>query len=94
MDRKKNVSGLFQDQDFFLNPLCCCLSLALQVTRYWDWYVEYLGTRGFGGLRDFIKVNIQPTANRQSTAQPLSQPPQSQSSQSTESSYCSPSQAY
>ncbi|XP_063045563.1 centromere protein I [Engraulis encrasicolus] len=67
---------------------------SIQVTRYWDWYVEYLGTRGFGGLRDFIKVNIQPTANRQSTAQPLSQPPQSQSSQSTESSYCSPSQAY
>ncbi|KAL2077360.1 hypothetical protein ACEWY4_026864 [Coilia grayii] len=50
---------------------------SIQAGRYWDWYVEYLYTQGFEGLRDFIKVSINPSATRQSTAHPLSQPSQS-----------------
>ncbi|XP_031443061.1 centromere protein I [Clupea harengus] len=49
---------------------------SIKVGKYWEWYVEFLFTQGFDGLRDFIKVNINQASARQSIGQPLSQPTQ------------------
>ncbi|XP_041931054.1 centromere protein I [Alosa sapidissima] len=54
---------------------------SIKAGKYWEWYVEFLFTQGFDGLRDFIKVNINPTVTRHSDGRPSSGQPLSQPSQ-------------